>query len=365
MVYPPLTRSRGIDTIPQPAAVKYYTQRATPGGLMITEGTSTAPRAQGYPHIPGIFTEEQVEAWKPIVNAVKDKGSVFFMQLWHTGRASHQEYQPNGEAPIGPSANRIKNGQVFISSGLADYPTARALDKAELPGIVNEYRTAARNALRAGFDGVEVHGANGYLIDQFLKDSVNERTDEYGGSIKNRCRFPLEIIRAVADEVGADRTGVRFTPFGGFLDANDADPIRLYTYLLEQLNDLGLAYVHLVEPRIQGHTINLDHDESKTSNAPLRKAYKGSMIAAGGYTFPAGNEAIESGHADLIAFGRLWLSNPDLPKRFGLGAPLNKYDRASFYIQDQVKGYTDYPFLEEVETNGKQPQHNPTALYHD
>lgn len=236
---------------------------------------------------------------------------------------------------------------------MEDYQIPRALDKKELPAIVAEFATAARNALTAGFDGVEIHGANGYLIDQFLKDEINKRNDEYGGSIENRCRFAIEVVKAVADEIGADKVGIRLSPFGGFLSATDTHPYALITYLLEELNKLDIAYVHLVEPRAGGND-DVEVTDGKTLE-PFRRVWKGTFIAAGGYVPENSGNAIKSGHCDLIAFGRRFLANPDYVKRVAIGAPLNPYDRATFYTQDEI-GYNDYPFVEDTEWGKENPE---------
>ncbi|CAI5956554.1 unnamed protein product [Closterium sp. NIES-64] len=346
IVYAPLTRDRAVGTIPQPNAATYYSQRAHKGGLMLTEGTCISPEAHGYPDTPGIYTEAQIAAWKPVIKAVHDKGARFYCQLWHVGRASHQEYQPDGAAPMAPSAIPIISEEikVYISTGPADYPTPRAMTAEEIKKVVEQFRVAARNAIDAGFDGVEVHGANGYLLEQFIKDGINKREDEFGGSLENRLRFPLQVIKAVADEVGASKVGVRLSPYSSFLDASDSDPVGTYLGLVEALNSLGLAYVHFIEARAQG---NADLEDVKETLEPFRKAFKGPFIAAGGYKRENGMEAIENGSADLITYGRLFLANPDLPRRFELNAPLNPYDRSTFFSGDQVKGYIDYPFLDE------------------
>lgn len=348
VVYAPLTRCRAFNNVPQPLAIQYYSQRATQGALMISEGTIVGERGFGYPCTPGIFTTEQVDAWKPIVSAVHEKGAYFFCQIWHCGRASHQHYQPNEELPISSSAVAVKDGQAFSlkTMQMENYPVPRALEIDEIPAIVEQYRAAAANARTAGFDGVEIHGANGYLIDQFLKDEINHRSDEYGGSIENRCRFALEVVRAVVDEIGADRVGIRLSPFGGFLNATDSHPYALITYLLEELNKIGIAYVHFVSPRVGGND-DVPEDPHK-SLEPFRRVWRGTFIAAGGYTRDSGMKAIENGDADLIAFGRWHLANPDFVKRLILDAPLNKYDRPTFYSQ-APEGYVDYPFLEDTE----------------
>lgn len=346
IVYAPLTRCRSFGGVPQPNAALYYSQRATKGGLMISEGTIISDTGFGYPCTPGVFTSEHIEGWKPVVQAVHDKGATFYCQIWHVGRASHPHYQPNEEAPISSTTKPV-SGQCFSpkTMQMEDHTPARALFAEELPAIVDQYRQAARNAVDAGFDGVEVHGANGYLIDQFLKDGINDRTDAYGGPIENRCRFALEVMKAVCEEIGSKKAGIRLSPFGGFLDAEDSHPYAITTYLLEELNKLDLAFVHLVEPRVAG---NADLESTPYSLDPFRKVYKGTLIAAGGFTADSGAEAISTDHCDLVCYGRNFLANPDMPRRFQLGAPLNKYDRNTFYTQGS-EGYTDYPFLEDTE----------------
>ncbi|KAH9562636.1 hypothetical protein CY35_05G082400 [Sphagnum magellanicum] len=346
IVLAPLTRCRAIGFVPQPAAATYYSQRASEGGLLIAEATGISPTSFGYPHTPGIFTEEQVEAWKPIVKAVHDKGGVFFCQIWHAGRLSHYAYQPDGQAPIS-SAAKAASGVVFLPDGTGpvSYPTPRALEAEEIPKIVEDFRLAARNCIRAGFDGVEIHGANGYLIDQFLKEGLNNRTDRYGGSIENNCRFALEVAEAVADEVGADRVGIRLSLHQFYSDMQISDPLALGLHLIQGLNKLNILYAHFIEPRMGPGAASI---ETEKNLLPYRKAFKNTFLANGGYSREDGINAIESGYADLVVYGRLFLANPDLPKRFALNAPLNPYDRSTFYSQDQVIGYTDYPFLEEV-----------------
>jgi 12-oxophytodienoic acid reductase len=345
VVMAPLTRCRSYNTIPQPHAALYYSQRATAGGLIIAEATGISVTHQGFPHTPGIWTQEQTEAWKPIVKAVHDKGAIFFCQLWHCGRVSHNAYQPNGAAPISSTTKRV-HGKLVLPNGtdMAEYSTPRAIETKEIPGIVEDFRVSARNCIEAGFDGVELHGAHGYLIDQFTKDGINDRTDEYGGSVENRSRFLLEIVAAVAKEIGAHRLGVRLSPFSHYADASDSDPVSHFTYLIQALQPFNLLYVHCVEPRVKGNT----DIETNESLEPIRKAWKHStFIAAGGYSRDEANEAVKTGRADLIVFGRFFVSNPDLPLRFKLHAPLNHYDRSTFYTQDPVIGYTDYPFLSE------------------
>ncbi|WOK97389.1 12-oxophytodienoate reductase 5 [Canna indica] len=341
VVLAPLTRSRSYGNVPQPHAILYYSQRATKGGLLITEATGVSDTAQGYPETPGVWTKEQVEAWKPIVDAVHAKGAVFFCQLWHVGRVSTTGFQPNGQDPISSTDKPVPK-QVYEDGTVEEYSPPRRLRTEEIPGIVNDFRLAARNAIEAGFDGVEIHGANGYLIEQFMKDSSNDRTDEYGGSLENRCRFAAEVIAAVVGEVGADRVGVRLSPFLDYMGCWDSNPKELALRMVEELNKHGVLYCHMIEPRmamVDGRR-QIPH-----RLLPMRKAFKGSFIAAGGYDREEGNRVVGEGYTDLVAFGRLFLANPDLPKRFELNAALNKYDRRTFFTPDPVVGYTDYPFL--------------------
>ncbi|CAH2072571.1 unnamed protein product [Thlaspi arvense] len=339
VVLAPLTRQRSYGYVPQPHAAIYYSQRASPGGLLITEATSVSDTAQGYKDAPGIWTEEQVKAWKPIVDAVHAKGGFIFCQIWHVGRVSNRSYQPNGQAPIS-----CTDKPLTPPANVEDmFTPPRRLSTEEIPTIVNHFRLAARNAMEAGFDGVEVHGANGYLIDQFLKDTVNDRTDEYGGSLEKRCKFALDIVEAVANEIGPDRVGIRLSPFADYMDSADTNPQALALHMAESLNKYGILYCHVVEPRMK--TIG-EIGECTHTTTPMRKAFSGTFIAAGGFTKEDGNAAVAEGRTDLVAYGRLFLANPDLPKRFQLDAPLNKYDRSTFYTSDPVVGYTDYPFLD-------------------
>ncbi|CDP10744.1 unnamed protein product [Coffea canephora] len=344
VVLAPLTRQRSYGNVPQPHAALYYSQRTTEGGFLITEATGVSDTAQGYPDTPGIWTKEQVEAWKPIVDAVHAKGGIIFCQLWHVGRVSNYGAQPHGQAPISSTDKEITPHLPTSTTGYdIKFSPPRRLRKEEIPDIVNNFRLAALNAIEAGFDGVEIHGAHGYLIEQFLKDKANDRTDEYGGSIENRCRFALEIVEAVSNAIGPHRVGIRLSPFTDFMDCADSNPKALGLYMAEALNKYGILYLHMVEPRIRVNENSKRHDDSLL---PMRKAFKGTFLAAGGYLREDGNEAIAENRADLIVYGRWFLSNPDLPKRFELNAPLTKYDRATFYISDPVIGYTDYPFLE-------------------
>ncbi|KAF9605678.1 hypothetical protein IFM89_018021 [Coptis chinensis] len=341
VVLAPLTRQRSYGNVPQPHAILYYSQRTTKGGFLITEATGVSDTAQGYPDTPGIWTKEQVEAWKPIVEAVHAKGGIFFCQIWHVGRVSNTGFQPNGQAPIS-STDKSLTPQIGGFTD-AEFSPPRRLKTEEIPQIVNDFRIAARNAIEAGFDGVEIHGAHGYLIDQFMKDHVNDRIDEYGGTLENRCRFPLEIVEAVVNEIGADRVGIRLSPFASYMESGDSDPEALGLHMAKSLNKYDILYCHMVEPRMKLVNEKL---ETPHSLLPIRKAFKGTFIAVGGYVEEDGNKAIAENYADLVAFGRWFLANPDLPRRFELGAPLNKYDRETFYISDPVRGYVDYPFLE-------------------
>lgn len=348
IVYGPLTRCRAIGHVPQPEAALYYSQRASSGGLMISEGTIISETGHGYPETPGIHTKEQVEAWKPIVKAVHDKGAIFFCQIWHVGRKSHVAFQPNGAPPISPSSKTVREGYLHLPDySKADFSAPRQLKTEEFKGLVEDFVVAARNAREAGFDGVEIHGAHGYLIDQCLKDSVNDRTDQYGPqSLENRSRFAFEVVDAVSKAIGKDRVGIRFSPFSSYGDAVASDPVPLGIYLAEQLNKREILYAHYVEPRVNGN----EDRELMESLDPIRKAYKGSFLAAGGFTREDGIATIEKGEADLVVYGRHFLANPDLPRRFELNAPLNQYHRDTFYTPDQVVGYTDYPFLSETQS---------------
>ncbi|CAL5052118.1 unnamed protein product [Urochloa decumbens] len=323
VVLAPLTRCRSYGNVPQPHAAVYYSQRATRGGLLITEATGVSATAQGYPETPGIWTQEQVEAWKPIVDAVHRKGALFFCQMWHVGRVSTNDFQPDGQAPISSTDKQISPD---AEPGMV-YSKPRRLRADEIPGIVDDFRRAARNAIEAGFDGVEIHGANGYLLEQFMKDGANDRDDEYGGSLEKGV-----VSRS------------RLSPFLDYMDCVDSDPAALADYMVRQLNKHeGFLYCHMVEPRM---AVVDGRRQIPHRLLPFRKAFNGMFIAAGGYDREEGNKVVAEGYTDLVAYGRLFLANPDLPKRFELGAPLNKYDRSTFYTQDPVVGYTDYPLLD-------------------
>ncbi|XP_075509075.1 12-oxophytodienoate reductase 3-like [Primulina tabacum] len=358
VVLAPMTRCRALNSIPQPALAEYYTQRATKGGFLITEGTMISPTAAGFPHVPGIFNKEQVEAWREVVEAVHAKGAIIFCQLWHVGRASHRVLQPGGVAPISSTDKPISNKwRVLLPDGSHEiYPKPRKLETREIPELVEHYRQAALNAIEAGFDGIEIHGAHGYLIDQFLKNGINERTDEYGGSLENRCRFLTQVVQATVSAIGAERVGVRISPAIDHLDAMDSNPLILGLAVIERLNkiqsDYGskLAYLHVTQPRYTayGQTESGRHgsaeDEARFMRT-WRRAYTGTFICSGGFTRQLGIEAVAQDDADLVAYGRFFISNPDLVKRLETNAPLNRYIRATFYTHDPVVGYTDYPFL--------------------
>ncbi|KAI8475127.1 MAG: putative 12-oxophytodienoic acid reductase [Monoraphidium minutum] len=351
VVYAPLTRCRAIDTVPVPAMATYYGQRATQGGLMIAEATCISVAAHGYPHTPGIYTPEQVAAWKPVVEAVHAKGATFFLQLWHVGRASHEDYQPGGAAPEGASPIKCSDEWECYTSkgGPFKHPVPRALTVEEIAGVVQAYATGAKNAIAAGFDGVEIHAANGYLLAQFVSSETNIRTDAYGGSLENRCRLLFEVVDAVTAAVGAGKVGIRLSPFNKFLDCVEPDPYGTYGYVVKGLNKYGLAYVHMVEPRVLGNA-DVEPAEGQSLTA-FREAFDGPFISAGGFKRDTAVAAVAGHDADMVAFGRWFISNPDLVLRLKLGAPLTAYNRDAFYSQDMVTGYTDYPTLtaEEVE----------------
>lgn len=347
VVMAPLTRMRSSQPgdVPNALNATYYSQRATEGGLLISEATQISLLGKGYPAAPGIHSQEQVEGWKLVTNAVHANGGFMFLQLWHVGRISHSSLHPEAGLPVAPSAIASSDGAKALTAAFQQVPfeTPRALGLEEIPGIIAEYKKAAENAKLAGFDGVEVHSANGYLLDQFLEDRTNHRTDEYGGSIENRSRLLLEVVDTVVGVWGKDRTGVRLSPFGTFSDMGDSNPVALFTYVLEQLSKRGIAYAHLIEPRAgnAGAGAAIKADAPRTSEL-FRNAFKGVLISAGGYTAQGADDVIAEGFADAVAFGRLFISNPDLPKRFELDVPLAEYDRTTFYGGSD-KGYTDYP----------------------
>lgn len=331
-VMAPLTRSRAGDgDVPTSLAVDYYRQRAT-AGLIVTEGSQISPQGKGYPRTPGIFSDAQVAGWEQVTRAVHAESGRIFLQLWHVGRLSHSTMQQNGGLPVSSSAI-APEGEIYTATGLQPYETPRALDLEEIPGIVDDFRRAAENAKRAGFDGVELHGANGYLIDQFLRDGANQRTDAYGGSVENRVRFLKEIVEAVIPVFGADRIGVRLSPALPIFSVSDSDPAVTFRHAAETLSRYGLGYLHVVQL-----------GDPAFDYTAIKRAFGGIFIANGGFDADGAEAAITSGAADLVAFGTKFLANPDLIERFRTGAPLNQPDPATFY-QGEERGYTDYPTL--------------------
>ena len=348
IVMAPLTRNRSPGAVPGPFAATYYAQRAS-AGLVITEATAITQQAQGYSDVPGLYGTEQLDAWKKVTHDVHIAGGKIVVQLWHVGRVSHIDLQPEGGKPVAPSAITAKTKTVLIKDGVAgfvDTSEPRALDAGEIPGIVHSFATAARNAVEtAGFDGVEIHGANGYLLDQFLKTNSNKRTDDYGGSIENRARFTLEVTRAVVDAVGGGKTGIRLSPVTPANGVEDADPQPLFTYVVKHLATLGLAYIHIIEGATGGPR---ELDDRPFDYEALKAAYrqaggKGAWMVNNGYDKPMAEIAVKEGD-DLVAFGRPFIANPDLVRRIRESAPWNELDKATLY-GGGTKGYTDYPAL--------------------
>ncbi|AGK58923.1 NADH:flavin oxidoreductase/NADH oxidase [Hyphomicrobium denitrificans 1NES1] len=336
VVLAPLTRCRSsAGRVPNDLMREYYVQRAS-AGLILSEATSVSAMGVGYPDTPGIWSEEQVAAWKRITGAVHAAGATMLLQLWHVGRVSHPDYL-GGALPVAPSALAPK-GHVSLLRPMRDYVVPRALELSEIPGIVAEYRRGAENAKRAGFDGVEVHGANGYLLDQFLQDSANLRTDAYGGSIENRARLMLEVIDACIDVWGADRVGLHLAPRGDAHTMGDSNPLATFGYVAEQMRRREIAFLCARE-----------HEGADSIGPQLKKIFGGVLIANEKFTKETAEAAINCGRADAVAFGQLFIANPDLPERFELNEPLNTPDSSTFYAQGP-NGYTDYPFLERVET---------------
>jgi N-ethylmaleimide reductase len=342
-VMAPLTRNRAIPPgmVPSPLAVDYYGQRAS-AGLLITEASQVSQQGQGYQDTPGIYSREQVAGWKKVTERVHARGGRIFIQIWHVGRVSHTSLQENGGAPVAPSAIRAK-GKTFVNGTFADISEPRALELSEIPGIIETFKRGAANALEAGFDGVEIHGANGYLLDQFAKDGTNKRTDAYGGSIENRAKLMLEVAKAVVAEAGAARTGIRISPVTPANDISDSNPQPLFDHIVDGLDALKLVYIHVIEGATGG-----PRDIAPFDYASLRKRFTGAYMANNGYDFELANKMLAAGEADLIAFGKPFISNPDLVERLKKGAPLNEWDKATFY-GGGAKGYTDYPTLEAAE----------------
>jgi len=337
VVMAPLTRNRaGEGGVPHDLNITYYEQRAS-AGLIVTEATPISDMAHGYPALPGIYTDAQVAGWKKIVDAVHAKGGKIVSQIWHVGRISHPSLLPNGALPVAPSAIKPA-GQAFTYAGLQDYVTPRSLDASELPAIVQDYVHATKCAIAAGFDGVEIHAANGYLLDQFLRDGSNKRADNYGGSFENRTRLLMEVTQAVVNVIGEDKVGVRLSPVNPFNDMHDSNAQALFNYVADSLNQFNLAYLHAVEGDIGGA------DTQAFDFVALRKHFNNAYMANLSYDKARGNATIASGQADVIAYGVPFIANPDLVERFRTDAPLNEADEALFYGGNE-KGYTDYPFL--------------------
>jgi N-ethylmaleimide reductase len=339
MVLSPMTRSRAIDgNVPNPLAATYYAQRAS-AGLLITEASQVSPQGVGYIRTPGMYSSAQVIGWKNVTDAVHQAGGKIFAQLWHVGRVSHPDFH-NGALPVAPSALEVA-GEAFTHNGKVKIVTPRALTLHELPDVVGQFQVAAENAKAAGFDGVELHGANGYLLDQFLRDGSNRRTDAYGGSVENRARFPLEVVEAVIDVWGAQRVGYKLSPHFAGYSMSDTNPVQTFSYLTEQLNRRQIGYLHIAEA-IAG-PMAAPADTVRVTPI-LRDIFDGTVMVNGGYDAQSGNAAIARGQTDLVAFGVPFLANPDLPKRYRKEAPLNAPDQTTFYA-GEAKGYTDYPVL--------------------
>lgn len=335
----PLTRCRAKNNLANEMMCRYYGMRAD-AGLLITEGSPVSPMAIGYPDIPGIFTDRQVEAWKAVTDAVHQKDGKIFIQLWHVGRISHPDFL-GGQLPLAPSA--IGSSTLARTpKGKLPRPVPKAMTLDEIHGTVDDFVKAALNAIEAGFDGVEIHGANGYLVNQFLCDGTNKRTDAYGGDISSRTRFALEITQSVCDAIGSSRTAIRLSPGGVGNDISDSDPKSLFEYLIKELGKLDLAYLHLLEPYI-----DLSHLPNTVQNIAehFRPLFPGTLMINNGFRLDTANEVIRKGHADLVSFGKLFISNPDLVNRFRMNAPLNPWNEDTFYSEG-IEGYLDYPLLD-------------------
>ena len=347
IVMAPLTRNRAPNAVPRDITATYYAQRAS-AGLLITEATAISQQGQGYADVPGLYGTEQLDGWRQVTKAVHARGGRIYCQLWHVGRVSHVALQPGGGAPVAPSAITARTKTYLIQDGKGSFaPTSepRALDAGEIPGIVRDFRHAARNAISAGFDGVEVHGANGYLIDQFLKTGSNHRGDDYGGSIENRARLLLEVMREVVDEVGRERTALRLSPVTPANDVVDANPQKLFDYVVRQLGSLGIAYLHVIEGATAGPRELEDRpfDYQALLHAWREAGAKGAWMVNNGYDHPLADQALAHG-ADLVAFGRPYIANPDLVERLRRNAPLNEVVKETMY-GGGAQGYTDYPAL--------------------
>jgi N-ethylmaleimide reductase len=338
IIMAPLTRNRAADgDVPQAMNVEYYRQRAS-AGLIISEGSQISPQGLGYPHTPGIYSDAQVAGWKKVTEAVHNAGGLIFCQLWHVGRISHTSLQIDGALPVAPSALK-PNGQIFTYTGLQDFETPRALTSEEIPSIIADYVTAAQNAKRAGFDGVEIHSANGYLLDQFIRDCTNQRQDQYGGDITNRMRLLMEVTEQVVAVWGEDRVGVRLSPENSFNDMTESNPQQTFNAVAKRLSDFPLAYLHILEGGMMTGERQLDY-------VALRQCFNGYYMANNGYDLELANAALAQERADMVAFGQLFIANPDLPYRLANKLPLNTPDSVTFYGGDE-KGYTDYPAWKE------------------
>ncbi len=348
VVLAPLTRMRAeAGAIPGDLMVEYYRQRTSRGGFMIAEATIAAPDGSGYLGSPGLYDDSQVAGWKKVTDAVHANGGVIFSQLYHAGRQSNAQLQPGGGAPVGPS--EIPHGGVaYTEAGWVPNTPNRALTIPEIHGLVDGFRAAAQRALQAGFDGVELHAANGYLFDQFLQDGSNKRTDIYGGSFENRFRFLREATAAVISVFGTDRVAVRLAPSGTFGDMSDWDSAGLFTYVARELSKMKIGYLHLIEPRVIGNTDDENANPAPVASQLLRKHFEGTIIAAGGFTGASAEAILQAGDADLVAFGRHFVSNPDLPDRLRNNLPLTPYVRDTFFGGTEI-GYTDYPFHAEAQ----------------
>ncbi|PLP99593.1 alkene reductase [Cupriavidus pauculus] len=343
VVLAPLTRMRAeAGAIPGKLMAEYYAQRTSPGALLIGEATIAAANGNGYLGAPGLYDDSQIAGWRLVTDAVHAKGGKIFLQLYHAGRQSNAEVQPAGSQPVGPSA--IPHGGVaYTESGWVPNTPNRALEIDEIQALVESFRQAALRGVQAGFDGVELHAANGYLFDQFLQDGSNKRTDLYGGPFENRARFLLDATRAVISVWGSHKVAVRLGPSGSWGDMSDSDPEGLFTYVAAELDKLDLAYLHLIEPRIAGNIEDDARNQQPVAAKLLRQVFKGPIIAAGGFHGDSAEAIIADGDADLVAFGRHFIANPDLPERLRQGLPLNPYDRDTFF-GGTAAGYTDYPF---------------------
>jgi N-ethylmaleimide reductase len=351
IVMAPLTRNRSPNAVPNELNVKYYAQRAS-AGLIITEATAITHQGQGYANVPGLYTKEALDGWKKVTDAVHANGGKIVVQMWHVGRISHTTLQPNGGKPVSSTSKRAETSKTYLvnsdgTGGFADVSEPRALEASEIPGIIEDYRKAARAAIEAGFDGVEIHGANGYLIDQFLRGDINDRTDEYGGSIENRARFLFEVVDAVTKEVGAGRTAIRISPVTPSGDASDPAPQPLFTYVVEGLAKYGLAYIHVVEGQTGGKRDFLPFDYDALHAAYRAAGGKAGWMVNNAYTREMAIEAIDNGKADVVAFGKPFISNPDLVHRLKEDAALAPWDQTTLY-GGGAKGYADYPTLDKA-----------------